>query len=294
MTPPGTIVPDAARLWGKSFSRRCAPHCRRTCWRDWRGPQPHRPSRARRGRPIGTREGEPRSGARLHVLDTLKAAAAWQSLRRRPDAAAAVPRIELRRSDFRIVRLRQRSRTTAVFAVDASGSAALHRLAEAKGAVELLLADCYVRRDEVALIAFRGRGADLLLPPTRSLPRARRCLAGLPGGGTTPLAAGIEAAVTLAGIVRRSGRTAVIALLTDGRANVARDGTASRAQGEPDALASARLALASGLAALLIDTSPRPNPFARRLAETMHARYLALPHADAASLSRAVRSAAAA
>ena len=54
-------------------------------------------------------------------------------------------------------------------------------MAEAKGAVELLLADCYVRRDRVALIAFRGTDAELLLPPTRSLARARRSLAGLPG-----------------------------------------------------------------------------------------------------------------
>ena len=60
-------------------------------------------------------------------------------------------------------------------------------------AVELLLADCYVRRDEVAVIAFRGKGAELLLPPTRSLVRAKRALAGLPGGGGTPLAHALEA-----------------------------------------------------------------------------------------------------
>ncbi len=119
--------------------------------------------------------------------------------RRRPGAAsdgdrAATRRIEVHPDDFRIVRFRQRTETSIVFAVDASGSTALHRLGEAKGAVELLLADCYVRRDHVALIAFRGRDATLLLPPTRSLTRAKRCLSGLPGGGATPLAAGIDAA----------------------------------------------------------------------------------------------------
>jgi magnesium chelatase subunit D len=102
-------------------------------------------------------------------------------------------RIEVHPDDFRIVRFRQRTETSIVFAVDASGSTtALHRLGEAKGAVELLLTDCYVRRDHVALIAFRGRDATLSLPPTRSLARAKRCLAGLPGGGATPLATGIE------------------------------------------------------------------------------------------------------
>ena len=94
--------------------------------------------------------------------------------------------MEVRRDDFRIVRFRQRIGTTTVFAVDASGSSAMHRLGEAKGAVELLLADCYVRRDQVALLAFRGQGATLLLPPTGSLLRAKRSLAGLPGGVPDP------------------------------------------------------------------------------------------------------------
>jgi magnesium chelatase subunit D len=100
-----------------------------------------------------------------------------------------------------VSRFKQRRETTTIFVVDASGSAALHRLAEAKGAVELLLADCYVRRDRVAMLAFRGKGAELMLPPTRSLVRAKRSLAGLPGGGGTPLAAGMDAAArTRAGL----------------------------------------------------------------------------------------------
>ncbi len=102
--------------------------------------------------------------------------------------------VEIRREDFRLTRFTRRTPTTVIFAVDASGSSALHRLAETKGAVELLLAECYVRRDRVAPIAFRRQRAELLLPPTRSLARARRNLAGLPGGDATPLAAGIEAA----------------------------------------------------------------------------------------------------
>jgi magnesium chelatase subunit D len=59
-------------------------------------------------------------------------------------------------SDFRYIRFRHRTESTAIFAVDASGSTAMERLAEAKGAIELLLGDCYVRRDHVALITFRG------------------------------------------------------------------------------------------------------------------------------------------
>ena len=176
-----------------------------------------------------------------------------------------------------------------MFVVDGSGSAASHRLAEAKGAVELLLAECYVRRDQVALLAFRGSGADLLLPPTRSLVRAKRSLAVLPGGGSTPLAAGIDAALTLADAVRRRGDTPIVILLADGRANTARDGSPERARAEEDALAAARGLRAASLTALLVDTSPRPDPAALRLASKMGARYLALPLVDAQTLARAVR-----
>jgi magnesium chelatase subunit D len=81
-------------------------------------------------------------------------------------------------------------------------------------------------------------------------------------------------------------------LLTDGRGNIALDGGADRARAEQDALRAARGVRAAGFTALLVDTSPRPRPAAERLAAEMGARYLALPHADAAALSRAVRTAA--
>lgn len=241
-----------------------------------------------RGRPVGARRGEPRTGARLNVIETLRAAAPWQRLRQAGTTGAGA-RIQVRREDFHVTRFKQRSETTTIFAVDASGSAALHRLAEAKGAVELLLADCYVRRDNVAVLAFRGSKAELLLPPTRSLVRAKRSLAGLPGGGGTPLAAGIEAALALAEAVRRRGETPVIVLLTDGRANIARDGEPGRSRAGEDALAAARQLQAAGVTALLLDTSPQPQPMARQLAAQMGAAYLPLPHAGAAELSQAVR-----
>ena len=246
-----------------------------------------------RGRPIGVRKGEPRSGARLNVIETLRAAVPWQRLRQRDGASSSTGarRIEIRRDDFRVARLKQRSETTTIFVVDASGSSALNRLAEAKGAVELLLSECYVRRDRVALIAFRGSGAELLLPPTRSLVRAKRSLAGLPGGGGTPLAAGIDAAAALADSVRRQGRTPVVIVMTDGRANIGRDGKPGRAQAEAEAFAAARSMRSAGLTALLIDTSPKAQPLAARLAAEMGAVYLPLPYADAGALSRSVRAA---
>ena len=248
-------------------------------------------TRARqRGRVVGTRAGDPRDGARLHLLATLRAAAPWQRLRRaaRPELAARP--LVVQRDDLRVARLRQRRTTTTLFVIDASGSAALHRLAEAKGAVELLLADCYARRDRVAVLAFRGSGAELLLAPTRSLVRARRALAGLPGGGGTPLAAGIEAARGVAEGVVRGGGTPLVVLLTDGRANIAADGSPGRVRALQDALDSARRLSAQGAAALLIDTAPQPSEPARAVASALQARYVALPHADAHAMAGVVGS----
>jgi magnesium chelatase subunit D len=243
-----------------------------------------------RGRPAGVRRGRPGTHARLNLIETLRAAAPWQKLRRAPDDASSNrPRIQVRQDDFRVTRFKQRRETTTVFVVDASGSAALHRLAEAKGAVELLLADCYVRRDRVALVSFRGTRAEVLLPPTRSLVRAKRRLAGLPGGGGTPLAAGLDSALALGGGILRQGATPVIVVLTDGRANIAADGAPGRERAHADALAAAQRLRGAGLTVLLIDTSPRPRPTGQELAAAMGARYLPLPQADAAHLSAAVR-----
>jgi magnesium chelatase subunit D len=239
----------------------------------------------RRGRPIGTRPGEPRDGARLALLETLRAAVPWQRLRPPPPRG----RLAIRREDLRIRRFREHAESTAVFVVDASGSAALHRLAEAKGAVELLLAECYARRDRVAVIAFRGQGAELLLPPTHALARARRALAGLPGGGASPLAAGLEAAGALAAQERRAGRSPFLVVLTDGRANIARDGRPGREAAEADALAVARRLRAEAHPVLIVDTAPRPQPFARGLAAEAGGRSLVLPQARAETLAAAVR-----
>ena len=249
-----------------------------------------------RGRPLGARRGEPRAGTRLNVLETLRAAAPWQKLRQREFAARAVQaqpsqRIYVRREDFHITRFKQASQTTTLFVVDASGSSALNRLAEAKGAVELLLADCYVRRDRVAVLAFRGKTAELLLPPTRSLARAKRSLAGLPGGGGTPLASAIDAARALAEHISRRGETPIIVLLTDGRGNIARDGAPGRMRANDDALAAARQIRTDGLSCLLVDTSPKPQAAAHMLAQEMGATYLPLPYAGANVLSQVVRAA---
>ncbi len=239
----------------------------------------------RRGRPLPSRAGRLGDGARIDIIGTLRAAAPWQTIRRN---ATGRDGLHIRPADIRIKRYEEKSDRLLIFTVDASGSAALSRLAEAKGAVELLLAQAYARRDHVCLISFRGTEAELLLPPTRSLVQTKRRLAGLPGGGGTPLAAGMLTAFEQAAQATRRGLTPTIAILTDGRANIALDGTADRKQAAVDAQTIAKSLRAAGTDAILIDTGNRPEPALRNLAQILDGTYLPLPRADAERLSKSV------
>jgi magnesium chelatase subunit D len=244
-----------------------------------------------RGKPLGARPGMPRGGARLALIDSLRAAVPWQNVRRREKGMDADAPIIMRKEDLRIRRFEERAARVTIFAVDASGSAAAARLAEAKGAVELMLAQAYVTRSEVALIAFRGATAEVLLPPTRSLTRAKRALSDLPGGGGTPLAIGLNAARECAEGAISKGRSASLVILTDGRANIAADGQPGRAQANEDAKTAARAILARGIDSLVVDISARPGPEGAALASAMGGRFLALPRADARMISAAITAA---
>jgi len=245
---------------------------------------------AMRGRPLGSRPGVPGNGKRLSLIDSLRAAAPWQNIRRQLARADDTRIIHIRKSDLRVRHYEQRTESLTIFAVDASGSSALSRLAEAKGAVEMMLAQAYVKRSQVALIAFRQSAAEILLPPTRSLTRARRALAALPGGGGTPLAAGLMAAQHLAEAAQRAGQTPTIAILTDGKGNVAMDGTANRTVAMEEAHQAARNIAVLGLNCIVIDISPRPREEAAELAAALGGRYLPLPQAQSAAMVAAIES----
>lgn len=241
-----------------------------------------------RGRPLGSRPGVPGNGKRLSLIDSLRAAAPWQNIRRQAAAAGDTRIIHIRKSDLRVRHYEQRTESLTIFAVDASGSSALSRLAEAKGAVEMMLAQAYVKRSQVALIAFRQSAAEILLPPTRSLTRARRALAALPGGGGTPLAAGLMAAQQLAEAAQRAGQTPTIAILTDGKGNVAMDGTANRETAKTEAMTAAKGLAMAGINCIVIDISPRPREEAAELAAALKGRYLPLPQAQSAAMVAAI------
>ncbi|MFN7273131.1 MAG: magnesium chelatase ATPase subunit D [Gammaproteobacteria bacterium] len=245
----------------------------------------------RRGRHVASVPGTPREG-RLDVIATLRIAARGQRLRA-PHPARVGGRIVVRAEDLRVKRFRDKAGALFLFAVDASGSMALNRMRQAKGAVHALLERAYVNRDRVALMSFRGQGAELLLPPTGSVELLRRAVDQIPTGGGTPLAATLVAALDVAQQARRRGlQNVVLVLLTDARANVGLK--ADRAGVEDELRQLAMAAAATGLKSLVIDTqrSYLSQGSAQKLASWLGGQYLYLPGADGSAIAAAARTAA--
>ena len=182
--------------------------------------------------------------------------------------------IRIGKQDLRYKEFRQKAGVLTIFVVDSSGSMALSRMDQAKGALIRLLQKAYVYRDRVALIGFRGDRADVLLPPSRSVELAKRALDSLAVGGGTPLAAGLRATLELATRQTDASQTLMV-LLTDGRANV----------GGPDKLERACAALRTKrVGAVVIDNRDRfaAGGETERLAKLLDGRhvYLNRPGSD--------------
>jgi magnesium chelatase subunit D len=236
-----------------------------------------------RGRHIRSTAGDPRR-ARIDVPSTLRAAAPWQPLRHKN--ACSARRILLRVDDVRVKEFRSKAGVLFCFVVDASGSMALNRMRQAKGAVQTLLQQAYVHRDRVALLAFRGVQCDVLLPASQSVELARRALDILPTGGTTPLAAALLATIEVAKQARGKGIQQCVALfLTDGRGNVGlQDGVAIDA--EVTTLAAA--VASAGIKSVVIDTQRNylSRGEGRVLAEKLAGEYIYLPNASGADIAQ--------
>jgi magnesium chelatase subunit D len=169
-----------------------------------------------------------------------------------------------------------------IFAIDLSGSMALNRIAQAKGMMLALLRQSYIKRDSVAIVAFRGTSADILLPPSRSILRARRVLGSLGIGGGTPLSAGLACAVKVAqrAAARSSGEIALL-LFTDGHANVPlqangmKDRAGRRRLIEDEVKRLGSEMRKAGIDPVVVDTQNAftPNGDALALAENLGARY---------------------
>jgi magnesium chelatase subunit D len=224
------------------------------------------------GHPVGDREADD-NPEDLALAATVRAAAPHQRGRDQTG-----PGLDLRREDLRTNVREGREGNLVLFVVDASGSmAARKRMSAVKGAVLSLLTDAYQRRDKLALISFRGEGAQILLPPTSGVELAASRLADLPTGGRTPLAAGLQKAAEVLERerLREKERRPLLVLLTDGRSTAG-----------PDPRGAAAQLRRLGVAAVVVDTEEGyvRLGMAGALAEAMAARCLQLEELRAGSL----------
>jgi magnesium chelatase subunit D len=237
------------------------------------------------GRTIGSRRPDLGERGRPHLLATLTAAAPHQRARGRQGSGLVVTP-----ADLRLPVREGREGNLILLAVDASGSmAARRRLREVKTAVLSLLLDAYQRRDKVGVVTFRGRAAEVVLPPTSSVEAAAARLRDLRAGGRTPLAEGLLASAEVLRVeaLKDAGRRPLLVVVTDGRATAGTDALSR-------ALRAAALLRARGVASVVVDCEDRGVGrvglgLAGRLADALGAEHLDLGEVAAATLTRAVR-----
>lgn len=217
---------------------------------------------------------------------TIRAAAPYQRMREANGCA-----LNIQKEDLRQKVREKRIGNTFLFAVDASGSmGARERMRAVKGAIFYMLQDAYQKRDRVGMLAFRRQKAEVLLPITRSVDLAQKCLAEMPTGGKTPLADGLATALlTLARLNKKDSELEpILVLVTDGRANaVEEDG------GDPvtAAIKMAEKIRKAKITSVVIDTE---NDFiklgvAKKVAQAMGASYYSLSQLSKEQILRIVR-----
>jgi magnesium chelatase subunit D len=227
--------------------------------------------------------------AKVAIDATLRAAAPHQPSRRSGD------RVRITVDDLRYKKFRRRSGVLFIFAIDASSSMVVNRLAQAKGAMTRLLKEAYLHRDRVALVSFRGEGAEVLLHPTRSVEMGRRVVEAMPAGGATPIAKGVLLSIEVARMAQSRDRQQTLLLLfTDGRANVGASGERRRSDIEEELRQLGAMLQREGIASVVVDTRSKfvSSGEGESLAEALGGRYVYLPRADSNSIYAAVGAAA--
>ncbi len=229
----------------------------------------------------------PQNGQDIAIDATIRAAAPYQKDRSGPNA------IKVLNQDLREKERVRKTSAVVLFVVDASGSmGAIRRMESAKGAVLSLLMDSYQKRDKIGMVAFRGKEAELILPPCSSVDLAQRRLQELPTGGKTPLSAGLSKGLQLLCNETRKDEEAklMMILISDGRANVGFGGNIRE-----ELVAISEKTRQSGVHTVVIDTEEVEDSFAnmklgycREIAEASGGRYFPISSLSPEALCRIV------
>ncbi len=275
-------------LQGARAARLITPRQRRR--REGRGKRSKSRAASARGRYVRSR---PSPEYRDLALDaTVRSAALRQG--------GELPSLPLRihREDLR-AKVRQRKMgNLLVFLVDTSSSMGTEeRVLATQGAILTLLVDAYQRRDRAGLITFRETFAEVILRPTVSIEKAKKAFEQIYIGGTTPLSAGLLAAMAMIQeeLVRDPHLVPLLILITDGFPNIAL-GSVDPLQ---EALQIAQVFRARGIASVVLDTeggytksllvyqTPGRAP---ELARALGAKYIPLGYITQAAILDALRS----
>mgnify|MGYP001194546771 CR=1 FL=1 len=112
-----------------------------------------------------------------------------------------------------------RAETLYIIVLDTSSSMRLERKIKfAKTASWLILRDSYEKRNRVALIAFRGHKAELVVEPTSNYESVEEALEELSSGGRTPLTPALKLAAEVSASHKDDAATIIV--ISDGRCNV--------------------------------------------------------------------------
>lgn len=217
---------------------------------------------------------------------TIRAAAPFQ--RMREDNGCA---LNIKSEDLRQKVREKRIGNTFLFAVDASGSmGARERMRAVKGAIFYMLQEAYQKRDRVGMVAFRRQKAEVLLPVTRSVDLAQKCLAEMPTGGKTPLADGLATSLLTLGMLnKKDGELEpVLIVVTDGRANAIEENGSDPVE---SALKIAEKIRKAKITSVVIDTETDfiKLGVAKALAKAMGATYYSLRSLSQEQILRIVR-----
>ncbi|WP_033915672.1 VWA domain-containing protein [Campylobacter sputorum] len=210
----------------------------------------------------------------ISIIGTLKVASIWQKFRNRKKS------IVIESSDIRTRQRQAKSSYTIIVALDVSGSmGAIGRIKKAKEFCIGVLKNTYIKRENIAIIAFRGDKARIIVSPTRASLSIKTQLNALSTGGKTPLAAALKEIYLLTKNIKRreKDRRILTIIITDARANSQLDSSINNTTDEIKLWSS--LIQKSGIESIVVDSEKKDFMAfdkAYELANFLDAKYLTI------------------